>query len=663
MSEKITWKRSQSPLTSLKDHQNDASTKGKISGKWYWELDFTKSEDDYFLFGINGGALGTMDYNTPNSAYIYFQGGTYGSIKGQPKTFSFTREDDLAVLLNLEEGVVQFIKNGEKSIKYSSPFIANSNLEKFPAISYGTSGRGATCLANFGADPFKYYTKELREQGYLPYDLDNAHGHNLGEQNKYLFRKDNIIYQPTEEGAEEIPNAILNKELFEEYGVEDLGMIVGFDREVILMGEEVEIFDSRGVIYPKNLFGLKNLRFENDGELNEGDVLEIEHNPFPQKIELGAGKYIFKLGGSKGYDRLGGLGAEVKGEIEFLSPTSIYTSLPSGASESADIYISEPTRLNLIASSGGGGGSSFISGHEGCDALDENGVHTGQPIHHSGIKFINTSIESKNDRPNFIEIKLVELYPERDFLIKEDNKILGYKEKENLIVEVNEENYHHYAFSTSDLARLIEEGRLNLERQNILSLYNRESLLLRGDKFLEGEILVSQDLNKENDPIAKAKGYLSPQLIKPLRDLPLFKVKEIKDMRIKAIDPKKLIKIICSIDGGDTWKTYREGKLVDVDVDSVEDIRAKGLTVDEFNAISVNWNDILFTTNKLRFAYFLDLEDINDESHLDDLFVTIDMYGYWQSEIQEEDFDYYYTNQNLVIEFYKNGTYKINYSK
>lgn len=44
---------------------------------------------------------------------------------------------------------------------------------------------------------------------------------------------------------------------------------------------------------------------------------------------------------------------------------------------------------------GGGGGSSFISGHEGCDAIDEqsteqNIIHTGQSIHYSGYYFTNT---------------------------------------------------------------------------------------------------------------------------------------------------------------------------------------------------------------------------------------------------------------------------------
>ena len=48
---------------------------------------------------------------------------------------------------------------------------------------------------------------------------------------------------------------------------------------------------------------------------------------------------------------------------------------------------------------GGSGGSSFISGHEGCDAVKNNSeiiTHTGQSIHYSGIYFNNTRMISGN---------------------------------------------------------------------------------------------------------------------------------------------------------------------------------------------------------------------------------------------------------------------------
>lgn len=47
-----------------------------------------------------------------------------------------------------------------------------------------------------------------------------------------------------------------------------------------------------------------------------------------------------------------------------------------------------------LYTSGGGGGSSFISGYAGCDAVDENGKHTGQAVHYSGLVFTDMEMIS-----------------------------------------------------------------------------------------------------------------------------------------------------------------------------------------------------------------------------------------------------------------------------
>ncbi|MDD2203393.1 MAG: glycine-rich protein [Bacilli bacterium] len=50
---------------------------------------------------------------------------------------------------------------------------------------------------------------------------------------------------------------------------------------------------------------------------------------------------------------------------------------------------------------GAGGGSSFISGYPGCDAIDESGAHTGQPIHYSNYQFDNyVMIDGASTMPN-----------------------------------------------------------------------------------------------------------------------------------------------------------------------------------------------------------------------------------------------------------------------
>lgn len=42
----------------------------------------------------------------------------------------------------------------------------------------------------------------------------------------------------------------------------------------------------------------------------------------------------------------------------------------------------------------GGGGSGFVSGMAGCNAIGQNGVHTGQPNHYSGLIFRNPKLEN-----------------------------------------------------------------------------------------------------------------------------------------------------------------------------------------------------------------------------------------------------------------------------
>lgn len=50
------------------------------------------------------------------------------------------------------------------------------------------------------------------------------------------------------------------------------------------------------------------------------------------------------------------------------------------------------TATGTNSNAGGGGGSSFISGHNGCDAIDQNGNHTGNSTHYSNYIFANTKI-------------------------------------------------------------------------------------------------------------------------------------------------------------------------------------------------------------------------------------------------------------------------------
>ncbi|MEG1363094.1 MAG: glycine rich domain-containing protein [Clostridia bacterium] len=61
---------------------------------------------------------------------------------------------------------------------------------------------------------------------------------------------------------------------------------------------------------------------------------------------------------------------------------------------------SDLSKYNDYDDSGGGGGSSFISGYPGCNAIDVSGYHTNQPVHFSGLSFINMTITGANNYGN-----------------------------------------------------------------------------------------------------------------------------------------------------------------------------------------------------------------------------------------------------------------------
>ncbi len=48
------------------------------------------------------------------------------------------------------------------------------------------------------------------------------------------------------------------------------------------------------------------------------------------------------------------------------------------------------TGTGISSAASGAGGSSFISGHNGCNAINSAGSHTGQSVHYSGLSFTNT---------------------------------------------------------------------------------------------------------------------------------------------------------------------------------------------------------------------------------------------------------------------------------
>lgn len=187
------------------------ATKSKKSlegGKWYWEISFTKNEGGgiysncYIGLSNSKPLAGDFNGNTNTRLYRNYTGDLVPKINNiEFSAIAFNTGDTIGVLLDLEDKNLYFSKNGIRLNNYFQQIdLLGTDLSPIIASS---SVLWAETIANFGATPFKHFSQELKDEGYLPYDLDNAHEVNLPyEPDKFLFMKKGSLYKPTPKGMD-----------------------------------------------------------------------------------------------------------------------------------------------------------------------------------------------------------------------------------------------------------------------------------------------------------------------------------------------------------------------------------------------------------------------------------------------------------------------------
>lgn len=170
------------------------------------------------------------------------------------------------------------------------------------------------------------------------------------------------------------------------------------------------------------------------------------------------------------------------------------------------------------------------------------------------------------------------------------------------------------------------------------------------DKFEEFEDGISKKI--------KLKAIPSDRILIPKYDLNLSHVEYIDYFELNAIGNN--IRIICSIDGGKTWKTFKNEKWIDINL-NLNDIKKNGMTKDLFNDINnMFWNELV-TTKKIRFAYLISMDEINYIEELESLIIKYNEQGKW-IQMKDTDFDVVYASNTLLQVYVKfDGNIKINY--
>jgi len=124
-----------------------------------------------------------------------------------------------------------------------------------------------------------------------------------------------------------------------------------------------------------------------------------------------------------------------------------------------------------------------------------------------------------------------------------------------------------------------------------------------------------------------------------------------------------LIRLIVSVDGGVTWKTYSNGTWSTINHNNLAEVRANGIPPNVFNFIpSTDWMTLIGTSKTIRFGYYLEMDAATDAAATDKLSAQFDMLGSWDLAQPYVDFSYRYTNNSTVqVKLFANGSYKVNY--
>lgn len=165
-------------------------------------------------------------------------------------------------------------------------------------------------------------------------------------------------------------------------------------------------------------------------------------------------------------------------------------------------------------------------------------------------------------------------------------------------------------------------------------------------------------------PIANSQSVPHRQMIKPNEDIRLGMLESINsiDLTANELDGGK-VRIVFSVDSGEKWQTYNTitQDFAEVNVNDLDYVEQRGMTIDTFNTVGAKWNDVV-TDDKIRFGYYVEIDEVTDTANIDKLAIDMDLTGRWKEAHHPTEYDYEYDNKNIFFTFKLSGSYKVNYT-
>lgn len=263
------------------------------------------------------------------------------------------------------------------------------------------------------------------------------------------------------------------------------------------------------------------------------------------------------------------------------------------------------------------------------------------------------------DKPHIVKIPI----NTTDFKVPRVN-VLQYEvgEKDIIITQNTFSNAEHTDFLTDEMILFDDKAHLKTEHDYKYNFINEDdkyiydSTTIDLDKFKHIE-----DLTDIEDGVVKklqVTAIPKDRLLIPKKDFNLSYAEHIDYFKLVASG--KNLKIIISADGGVTWKTFKNEKWLDIDL-NIKEVEKNGITTEVFNKINESfWNELI-TNKKVRFAYLFKMNNMDDVEELDDLKLQYDGVGMWV-QVPETSYKVIYSSNTILqVHLMFNGDVKINY--
>jgi hypothetical protein len=251
-------------------------------------------------------------------------------------------------------------------------------------------------------------------------------------------------------------------------------------------------------------------------------------------------------------------------------------------------------------------------------------------------------------------------------LVKSENNYYTYQNNEFIEVEPTEENFINGNINLSILTTPNSEGVkpiMTIDNPEIVALVDNNIDL---DMHIKGfkDIFKNMDLsnsglliNSTIEPKINITSIPKPQMIFPTGDIIIPSGANLLNVAVEGKSSDDLVKMIFSIDSGNTWLALDESNnIIQIDHNNLDDVKNKGMTLSMINNVGSIWSNLV--SDKIRFAYYLEIESLDDEEYLDNLDITLYVPGKWKVI---DEYRYRYGNEKIYIRLYKDGSYKINY--